>query len=651
MPVNFFHLTSVATDAAEAALNEAPSPVIERPSTAPYKTLGQALAARPATAPASTERPKTAGDRPKTARDQRRFADSIPRIPLAPTYQGERPPRRVPWALGAVFTTVTDEDLKRYKQKQKSRRRGKSLHTMYALSVRTALLMRKVQDARQRRKDAFERDLAQRQIASSWRKDNPAKRRRKRAEKIINGPVLASLGKNARIMVRSRSVDRIKFFLGEAQHLPPFKLVMVKFLHAVRNCQRIWRHKLRPHFARIEVLSRAMDRAQERHRTDLIYFGNLVRAGKVDLAMVQAEEEQARVPVTYGRRSRRSMSSVQSGVTEEPSLIHEQPKLSLADKRRMLLEVPQALETEIDEVEAHMKAIMTDTLKMDRRHKTKALRRINGKLSQLLQERDDYLSGKKLRQFEASLVCKKAPKMSRKPGDDWTPDARRYCKERRNKLVRIERKADDLMGDAEKEELRRQAEAEAAAQNRKLEEEDAASRKEILRKFLVRRRLAHERDHVAKEQAAMLAFDERDALSMAKAPEGWSLKVLFATTDFRLPVPPLKVFSPTLDAEMLALLRRSILEKHIVQKAAKRYARAQCVGYLKKWLRLAMVENPSLATWSAERKGVSDLKALQFRVRKEKNARMGKLRAAMFIGGLTRGHSVDDVVERAKTPQ
>ena len=133
----------------------------------------------------------------------------------------------------------------------------------------------------------------------------------------------------------------------------------------------------------------------------------------------------------------------------------------------MLLEVPQALETEIDEVEAHMQAIMNDTLKMDRRSKTRALRRINGKLSQFLQERDDYLSGKKLRQFEASLVCKKAPKMSRKPGDDWTPDARRYCKERRNKLVRIERKADDLMGDAEKEELRRQAEAEAAAPEQK----------------------------------------------------------------------------------------------------------------------------------------------------------------------------------------
>jgi len=178
--------------------------------------------------------------------------------------------------------------------------------------------------------------------------------------------------------------------------------------------------------------------------------------------MVQAEEEQARIPVTYGRRSRRSMSSVNSGVTEEPSLIHEQPKPTLADKRRMLLEVPQALEQEIDEVEAHMQAIMNDTLKMDRRSKTRALRRINGKLSQLLQERDDYLSGKKLRQFEASLVCKKAPKMSRKPGDDWTPDARRYCKERRNKLVRIERKADDLMGDAEKEELRRQAEDAAA---------------------------------------------------------------------------------------------------------------------------------------------------------------------------------------------
>ena len=57
MPVNFFHLTSVATDAAEAALNEAPSPVNDqRPSTAPYKTLGQALAARPATAPASAVR-------------------------------------------------------------------------------------------------------------------------------------------------------------------------------------------------------------------------------------------------------------------------------------------------------------------------------------------------------------------------------------------------------------------------------------------------------------------------------------------------------------------------------------------------------------------------------------------------------------------
>ena len=75
-----------------------------------------------------------------------------------------------------------------------------------------------------------------------------------------------------------------------------------------------------------------------------------------------------------------------------------------------------------------MQAIMNDTLKMDRRSKTRAGRRINGKLSQLLQERDDYLSGKKLRQFEASLVCKKAPKMCRKPGDDWTPDAERYCK-------------------------------------------------------------------------------------------------------------------------------------------------------------------------------------------------------------------------------
>ena len=221
MPVNFFHLTSVATDAAEAALNEAPSPVSERPATAPYKTLGQALAARPATAPASsTERPKTAGDRPQTARDKRRFADSIPRIPFAPTYQGERPPRRVPWALGAVFTTVTDEDLKRYKQKQKSRRRGKSIHTVYALSVRTALLMRKVQDERQRRKDAFQRDLAQRQIAASWRKDNPVKRRRKRAEKIIHGPVLASLGKNAR-RVFQRSVDRITWFLGERSTCRP----------------------------------------------------------------------------------------------------------------------------------------------------------------------------------------------------------------------------------------------------------------------------------------------------------------------------------------------------------------------------------------------------------------------------------------------
>ena len=127
--------------------------------------------------------------------------------------------------------------------------------------------------------------------------------------------------------------------------------------------------------------------------------------------------------------------------------------------------------------------------------------------------------------------------------------------------MRIERKADDLMGDAEKEELRRQAEAEAARQNQKLEAEDAAARKEILRKFLVRRRLAHERDHFAKEHAAMLAFDEKDALSMVeegtsprsmlKAPNGWSLKVLFATTDFRLPVPPLKVFSPTLDLSLI----------------------------------------------------------------------------------------------------
>ena len=100
MPVNFFHLTSVAADA-EAALNEAPSPVNDqRPSTAPYKTLGQALAARPSTAPASTERPKTAGDRPQTARDKRRFADSIPRIPLAPTYQGERPPAECPGRWG-----------------------------------------------------------------------------------------------------------------------------------------------------------------------------------------------------------------------------------------------------------------------------------------------------------------------------------------------------------------------------------------------------------------------------------------------------------------------------------------------------------------------------------------------------------------------
>ena len=64
-----------------------------------------------------------------------------------------------------------------------------------------------------------------------------------------------------------------------------------------------------------------------------------------------------------------------------------------------------------------------------------------------------------------------------------------------------------------------------------------------------------------------------------------------------------------------------------------------------------MLENPSLATWSSERKGVADLKALQFRVRKEKDARLRKLTAAMFVGGLTRGNSIDDVVERAKTPQ
>ena len=46
--------------------------------------------------------------------------------------------------------------------------------------------------------------------------------------------MLASLGKNARIMVRNRSVDRIKFFLGEAQHLPPFKLVMVTFSEEIK---------------------------------------------------------------------------------------------------------------------------------------------------------------------------------------------------------------------------------------------------------------------------------------------------------------------------------------------------------------------------------------------------------------------------------
>ena len=98
-------------------------------------------------------------------------------------------------------------------------------------------------------------------------------------------------------------------------------------------------------------------------------------------------------------------------------------------------------------------------------------------------------------------------------------------------------------------------------------------------------------------------------------------------------------------------MRRSLLEKHIVHEAAKRYARAQCVGYLKKWLHLAMLENPSLATWSSERKGVADLKAPQFRVRKEQGCAHGEVGRGDVRGGLTRGHSVDGVVERAKTPR
>ena len=41
MPVNFFHLTSAATDAAEAALNEAPSPVSDqRPSNGAIQDPG-----------------------------------------------------------------------------------------------------------------------------------------------------------------------------------------------------------------------------------------------------------------------------------------------------------------------------------------------------------------------------------------------------------------------------------------------------------------------------------------------------------------------------------------------------------------------------------------------------------------------------------
>ena len=100
---------------------------------------------------------------------------------------------------------------------------------------------------------------------------------------------------------------------------------------------------------------------------------------------------------------------------------------------------------------------------------------------------------------------------------------------------------------------------------------------------------------------------------------------------FDCPCLLLKVFSPTLDAEMLALLRRSLLEKHIVTKPPERYARAQCVGYLKKWLHLAMLENPSLATWSSERKGVADLKRSAVPRTQGKDARLRKL-TAMFVG-------------------
>ena len=646
MPVNFFHLTSHATDAAdEAALHEAPSPV--RPSTAFERSRpAQAVAARPSTAPSKTAQLLKAPARPKTAREKRRFDDSVPHIPFAPTHQGARPARRPSWAPAPVYH-VTDEDARRNREKETCRRRGRSVHTVFALGVRSMLLMRKVQAARDRRRYAFECDLAQRCIATSWRRDNPAKRRRKRCEYIVKGPALAKFGKLVVPVLHTRCADRIVWFLRQAHGIPPFKLVMVRFLYRVRNCQRIWRHKLRPRFALLDVLARAWARAEHRYRSDLTYFANLVRAGRVDFAEVREEEEAARVPPVIQR----------DRPVQEEVIVHS-PKKSMADKRRLLLEVPDSLEAEVDGVEGRVRAIMQGDIQLNRRHKTKALRRLNEKLSELLQERDDYLSGKKLRQFEASLVCKHAPKMPRKPGVDWTPSAKQYCKERRSKLARINRSIDELKGDAVKEELKRAAlaEAERDAEAGAKGIASGAARKKILRRFVARRKLAHERDHEKMGSAAMLDFDENDALNMIKAPEHvdhhepWSLKVLFATTDFRLPVPRLVVFSSTLDAEMRALLRRSVVEKHVIGKAAKRFARARCVPYLRLWRAHALHGRPDLQSWDTKRKTVSDLKDLQFRVRKEKTARMTKLRAAITLRGLTLGRGVEALVERAKTP-
>ena len=87
--------------------------------------------------------------------------------------------------------------------------------------------------------------------------------------------------------------------------------------------------------------------------------------------------------------------------------------------------------------------------------------------------------------------------------------------------MRIERKADDLMGDAEKDGDKR---GRGRAPKKKAGRGGCSIKEGDSEEVLVRRRLAHERDHFAKEQAAMLAA-EKVTLRAQEGPAPEMLKV------------------------------------------------------------------------------------------------------------------------------